>query len=119
MRVWGRTQDELGNKSWVQVNTDAAGLNDQVYLTALCQWLKLNLGESPMYGNAGIPAQQTIMTQVFPDFYANNAQQVFAPYFVRCQVQRVPNSASPAYYVNVTTHYGATISTQIGTGFPQ
>ena len=105
--------------SWVLVQTDANGLNDQVYLTALCQWIKLNLGESPIFGNSGIPAQQTVMTQVYPDFYANAVQNFFAPFFVKCQVQRIPNTAAPAYNVNVTTHYGAAISTQVGAAFPQ
>lgn len=119
MRTWGRTTDEYGNRTWVLVETDANGHNDQVWLTTLCQWLRLNLGESPIYANSGIPAQQSIMTQIFPSYYATNAQTYFAPFFVSCRVQLVPNTISPTYDVNVTTHLGAVISTQVGAAFPQ
>jgi hypothetical protein len=45
MRVFGRTQDILtGAKTWWVVTTDVNGFNDSVYLTALAQVIKLNLG---------------------------------------------------------------------------
>jgi hypothetical protein len=51
MRVYGRVTDELGQKTWVQIQTDSDGNNEHVYVTALVQVLKLNLGESPFYAN--------------------------------------------------------------------
>ncbi|OYV47662.1 MAG: hypothetical protein B7X10_04325, partial [Burkholderiales bacterium 21-58-4] len=71
----------LTPSNWVEITTDANGFNDNVYLTTLAQILKLNLGESPFWANYGIPQYQTIMTQVFPDYYAMQTQTQMAPYF--------------------------------------
>ena len=57
------------SSTWVEVSTDANGYNDAVWLTTLAQVLQLGLNESPFYGNYGIPAQQSAVTQVFPDYY--------------------------------------------------
>jgi hypothetical protein len=113
MRTFGRVYNELSVATWVVVETDANGFNDDVYLTTLIQVLKLNLGESPFWGNWGIPAYQTIMTQVFPDFYAAQVQAQFAPFFAKCLIQRLKAAPSPTYDVSVTTHYGAVISAEI------
>ncbi len=116
MRVYGRVGQVNGRGgTWVVIETDADGFNDMAMLTALVQCLKLNLGESPFWGNSGIPAQQTIVTQVFPDFYAALIQQQFAPYFASLIIQRVQGSFPPVYSVNVTCHNGAIIQTQVAT----
>jgi hypothetical protein len=115
MRTWGRTYDEEGKATWVMVTTDANGFNDQVYLTTLCQVLKLNLGESPFYANYGIPAQQTVVTQVFPDFYVMQVQQQFASYFASLTITRVPNVSSPQYNIVAVTHSGAILTRQVAT----
>ncbi len=112
MRAWGRSYNEDGTYQWVAVVTDANGFNDDVYLVALCQCLKLNTGESPIYANSGIPAQQSVVTQIFPDFYLNQIQQLFAPFFVKLTIAR-QQSPTPTYQINVQTHYGATISRQV------
>ncbi|SAK53647.1 hypothetical protein AWB78_01346 [Caballeronia calidae] len=115
MRTWGRVWDEEGDATWVLVQTDANGYNDNVYLTALCQVLKLNLGESPFYANYGIPAQQTVITQVFPDFYVMQVQQQFASYFASLTIMRVQNVSSPTYNVTVVTHSGAILTRTVAT----
>jgi hypothetical protein len=115
VRVYGRIWDELGNPTWQIVETDAAGFNDDVYLTALAQCLQLNLGESPFYGNFGIPAQQTIVTQVFPDFYAMMTQTQYAPYFAALTISRVPASFPPVYTVTATSHIGSILEAEIPT----
>jgi hypothetical protein len=115
MRTWGRTYNEDGTYQWVEVTTDAQGFNDNVYLTTLVQVLKLNLNESPFYGNYGIPQQQTVVTQVFPDYYAVQTQMQFAPYFAALSITRVPSSNPPTYNVNAVTHSGATLETTIPT----
>ncbi len=115
MRTWGRTYDSLGNPTWVEVTTDANGFNDNVYLTALAQALKLNLGESPFYANVGIPQYQTIMTQVFPDYYVIMIQSLFAPYFASLVITRVVNVSPPQYNVQAVTHSGAILETAIPT----
>ncbi len=115
MRVYGRTWDELGNPTWVQVNTDANGFNDDVYLTALAQDLQLNLGESPFYAQNGIPAQQSVITQVYPDYYAMLAQAQYAQYFASLTILRVPQSNPPVYNVQAVTHQGAILGDSIPT----
>ena len=78
MRTYGRVQN---SKTWTVVHTDENGMDDAVYITTLCQALKLNLNESPFYANYGIPAQQSVITQVFPNFYALATQAQFAQFF--------------------------------------
>lgn len=115
MRTYGRITNTDGSQTWVIVQTDAEGFNDNVYLTTLCQCLKLNLGESPFFANYGIPAQQSVVTQVFPDFYAAQTQQQFAPQFASLVIQRVQGSNPPVYNVHVTDHSGAVLSQQVAT----
>lgn len=115
MRAWGRVANADGSKTWVQVTTDANGLNDAFYFTALAQCLKLNLAESPMYANSGIPQYQTIMTQTFPDFYVMRIQQQYAQYFASLTIARIPGEASPSYTVRAVTHSGAIFSQNIPT----
>lgn len=116
MRTYGRTYDEFGNATWHVVTTDSAGFNDAVWLTTLCQTLLLNLGESPFYANFGIPAYQSVMTQVFPDFYMIYTQQQFSQYFASLIVSREP-SPTPTYMVNVTATNGAKFNFSLAVPF--
>lgn len=113
MRTYGRLYAEDGSYSWVVVETDENGYNDNVYLTTLVQTLKLNLGESPFFANYGIPATQSVVQQIFPDFYAALTQQQFAPYFASLIIQRVQGSVPPVYNVSATCHSGAVITKQV------
>lgn len=115
MRVWGRTYNEDGTYQWVAVMTDANGDSSNCYLTALCQALKLNLGESPFYANVGIPQQQTILTQVFPDFYISKIQQQYAQYFASLTIVRVPGSFPPQYNVTAVCNSGAILTNTVAT----
>ena len=116
MRVWGRIGQVNGQGgTWTAVTTDANGYNDAPLLTALCQYLKLNLYESPFYANAGIPAQQTVVTQVFPDYYAAAAQTAYSSAFAALAITRVPFSNPPVYQVNPVFHPGAILPAQIAT----
>lgn len=117
MRAYGRIVDANGNKQWVVYQTDANGFNDSVFLCALEQWILLNLGESPFYANAGIPAIQSVVTQVFPDFYVMQAQAYFAKFFPSITINRVAGSNPPIYNGTVLTHAGANLQlTNIGNG---
>ncbi len=113
MRVYGRTYDTLGNPTWQVVQTASNGDNSMVYLTALAQNLKLNLGESPIYAQNGIPAQQSVVTQVYPDYYAMLAQAQYAQYFASLAILRVPGSNPPAYNVQAVTKQGAILGATI------
>lgn len=109
MRTWGRPpglQDANGNPAWVEVQTDANGFNDYVFITTLAQTLKLNLGESPFYADRGIPAHQSVVQQVHPDYYVAVTQSLFAQYFAALIIAKIP-SVTPTYRLAITTHAGA------------
>lgn len=107
MRLWGRAANQDGTRGpWKEVDTEfGTGLNDLLRVTNLCQVLLLNLGESPFFANYGIPAQQSVVTQVFPDFYVARTQQQFSQFFASLIItkQALPD---PTYSVAVTTHAG-------------
>lgn len=106
MRTWGRVFPTDGEAPrWVEVVTDANGNNDNVWITTLAQVLLLNLGESPFFANYGIPAQQSVITQVFPDYYVNQTQQQFSSYFASLIITKLP-APNPQYSVKVVTNQG-------------
>lgn len=113
MRTYGRSGGDSNNPGpWVVIETDVNGLNDMVWLTTLIQCLLLFLGESPFYANYGIPAKQSVVQQVFPDFYVLQTQSQFAQYFAALLVNRLPGN-TPAYDIKVTTNQGAKITASI------
>ena len=125
MRTYGRTQDVItGKKTWWLVQTDFSGFNDSVYLTALAQVLKLNLGESPFFANYGIPAHQSVVTQVYPNYYLARTQQQFAGYFASLILTPLQDAVdddgrpSPAYNISVLTNYGSRIGFVTRPGYP-
>lgn len=112
MRVWGRNAN---TGQWLEVATDANGMNDAVVLTWLAQVLLLNRGESPFYGDYGIPAQQSVITDVVPDYYVTLTQQQFAPFFASLIINRRPASGTgpdnpPVYDVNAITNLGSILT---------
>lgn len=118
MRTFGRTFQPDGSYQWVVVTTDANGYNDSVYLTTLVQCLKMGLGESPMFSSLGIPAQQSVLTQVFPDFYTNFIVGYFRQFFASLTVQKInaldPKGVPfPAYKIDAVTNQGAIINETI------
>lgn len=114
LRTYGRQYSSDGTTyQWVEVTTDANGYNDDVYLTTLSQVLQLNLGESPFYANYGIPEYQTVVTQVFPDYYAMMTQQQFAPFFASLQIVRVQGSSPPVYNIAAVCHSGAILTASV------
>jgi hypothetical protein len=112
VRTYGRIINPDGTKTWVVVQTDAAGLNDDVFITTLIQCLKLNLGESPFYAQYGIPAHPSVVQQVFPDFYVAQTQQQFAPYFASLLIAKRA-SPTPTYDISLTTHAGVKLSASV------
>jgi len=121
MRTYGRVLvDPLqpdGPKRWVEVSTDANGLNDFVYLTAMAQTLKLNLNESPFWANFGIPAKQSVLQQIMPDFYIVYTQQYYSQFFAALIVAK-RNLPDPVYDFRVTTHQGITLTRRIAAEQP-
>lgn len=113
MRTYGRIYDEFGQPSWVEVTTDANGYNDAVWITTLVQCLKLSINESPFFADWGIPAQQSVVTQVQPDYYVTMMQQKFSQYFASLLITKVLGTASPTYNVNIITNAGAKVSLKV------
>lgn len=114
MRTYGRTYDELGNATWIEVTTDANGYNEAVYAVTLVQCLKLNPGESPFYANYGVPSQQSLVTQIFPDFYVAQTQSQFAPFFASLTIKKL-NAVAPTYDINVATFSGSSLPNPLPT----
>jgi hypothetical protein len=113
LRVYGRFLNSAGQKIWATVQTDSSGSNDLCYVTALAQYLLLNLGESPSFGFAGIPAEDSVVQQVAPDYYVTLAQQLFAPYFASLIITRQTDPVTPIYNVNILTHQGVQLSANV------
>jgi hypothetical protein len=112
-RVWGRTYDQYGVATWQEVTTDSTGSNDAVYLTALAQVIQLQLNESPFYANYGIPAQESVITQIFPDYYAMQIQAQYSTFFTSLVVSRTAQSNPPTYNIQAVTHNGSVIGASI------
>jgi hypothetical protein len=110
MRTYGRNYGV-----WQVVETDADGFDDAVWLTTMCQVFLLNLNESPFYANYGLPAQQSVIQQVQPDYYVARIQQQFAQHFASLVVAKVPNATSPTYRVSVITQQGSKIILDVPT----
>lgn len=109
MRTYGRVKNPDGTyQPWQVITTPANGDNSLIWLITFCQVLKLFLNESPFWGNYGIPAKVTIMTQVFPGYYVSQAQLQFSPYFASLIVYQ-QNNPSPEYVINITTLAGERI----------
>ena len=115
-RTYGRLQNKDGtfqrtadgSYKWIVVQTDANGQNGYVWLTTLCQCLQLVLGESPFYAQYGIPSIQSVLTQVYPDYYVQRTQQQFQQYFTSLSVIRTTNTTpdasgqiNPTYLITV------------------
>jgi hypothetical protein len=118
MRTYGRTYyydddgELVGKGPWEMVTTDANGRNDMVMLTTLAQVLLLNQGESPFYAQYGIPARQSVMQQIFPDYNVVFTQQVFAPEFASLVVKK-RDDPTPTYDINVITKLGVRLNPQV------
>jgi hypothetical protein len=97
-------------QQWVEITETG-----YVWLATLAQTLRLNEGESPVYGNYGIPAQQSIMSQIAPDAAVNRTQSQYSPYFSQLQVIRNQLATQPTYYVNAVFLNGTTIQTTVAT----
>jgi hypothetical protein len=121
MRTYGRIIPDIRypkQLKWIEIDTDVNGSNDYVYVTAIIQVLKLNLGESPFYGNWGIPARGSVHSQIPPDYFVARTAQQFAGIFASLIITPTPtpgNPQIPTYSVNIINHVGTRIQFNIGT----
>jgi hypothetical protein len=115
MRTYGRVAvDKSVNPTgfqWVEVLPDINNDPSYIYITTLIQVLLLNLAESPFYANYGIPAQKSVLSQIYPDWYVTLTQQFFSGYFANLSITRVPDDDAlnyqPTYSVSIITNQGA------------
>lgn len=108
MRVYGRNPEG----QWIVVTTDANGSNDICYAVALAQILSLVKGESPFFGQSGIPTQQAIQQQVAPSYYVQLIQQQYAQFFASLTITQVLANP-PSYSVVIITHAGTILNVSV------
>lgn len=106
MRTYGK--DSTGQ--WVEVTETS-----YIWLATLAQTLRLNQGESPFYSNYGIPAHDSVMTQVAPNLAINRTQQQYSPYFASLSVYKDPTTIDPTYRISAVFQNGTTIQTSVAT----
>ncbi len=86
---------------WIEI-TDT----NLVWLATLVQTLRLNQGESPFYGDYGIPAQASVISQIAPDAAVARTQAQFLPYFASLVIAAVPGEIEPTYSVQAVMKDG-------------
>jgi len=96
------------NQNWVTI-TDP----NYVYLAATAQALRLNLNESPMYGNYGIPAQQSVASQIAPNAAIIRTQNQYAPYFSSLVITNQQSTPQPTYNISAIFQNGVVVSSVV------
>jgi hypothetical protein len=81
----------------------------------LAQTLALSLNESPFYANYGIPARDSVATQVPPDMYVAITQSQYAPYFASLVVQPDFNDITPTYVIKAVFLDGTVFNADLAT----
>ena len=106
MRTWGRN----AQKQWVELTSYS-----DVWLATLVQTLRLGQGESPFYGNYGLPAQQSVVTQIAPDAAVARTQSQYSPYFASLAISADTTAQQPTYTVQAVLKNGQLLSTSVAT----
>ena len=115
MRVWGRQVNSDLSYTWVEVTTDSNGYNDEVMLTAFCQVLQLQPGESPFYSQYGVPSIQAVQSQLYPTASVYYMQKLYSPNFIALSVSPTSavdtnKSVYPVYNVVAVANSGAILT---------
>ena len=105
MRTYGV---DPATKQWVEVTETS-----YIWLATLAQTLRLNQGESPFYANYGIPAQNSVMTQIPPDIAVNRTQGQYAPHFASLTVVIQQNAVNPTYNIAAVFQNGTVIQSTV------
>lgn len=106
MRTYGRTS----TGQWVAI-TDPS----YVQLATLVQTLKLQQGESPIFGNYGLPAIQSVQSQVAPQIALNRVQSQFGQYFASLTIVRAEGYTDPTYNIRAVFKDGTVIQSTLAT----
>jgi hypothetical protein len=86
-----------------------------IWLTTLVQTLRLIEGESPFYGNYGIPAYKSVHTQIAPDAAVARTQAQYSPYFASLAVSKQQLATQPTYNISAIFTDGTVIQSVIAT----
>jgi hypothetical protein len=106
MRTYGRDK----NGTWFRITETS-----HVWLATLVQTLRLGQGESPFFGNYGIPAQQSVITQIAPDAAVARTQAQYAPYFAMLTVTKDNAARQPTYAVECVFQDGTLVNDKVYT----
>ena len=105
MRTWGRN----ANGDWIKITE-----TNYIWLATLAQTLRLQQGESPFYANYGIPAHDSVMSQIAPDAAMARTQSQFAPYFATLTITKETTTA-PTYNISAMFKNGTVIQSVVAT----
>ena len=103
-----RTYGKNANGQWVEVLETS-----YIWLATLAQTLRLNENESPFYANYGIPAHDSIMTQIAPTIAINRTQSQYAPYFANLSVTKNELATQPTYNISAVFQDGTIFQSQV------
>lgn len=106
MRTYGRNS----SGQWVVI-TDP----NYVQLATLVQTLRLEQGESPIFGNYGLPAIQSVQSQIAPQIALNRTQSQFARYFASLTIVRAEGYSAPTYNMKAVFKDGTIIQSTLAT----
>lgn len=111
MRIYHKIKDENTNRTKWIIITDP----DEIYVFWLIEVLRLILGESPFSADWGIPATETIATNIYPDYYVSIVKEKFAPYFQYLSIERLDHNVDRAvvYKVEIIKLNGQSVSENI------
>lgn len=115
-RIYGRTTNTDGTKTWVKIEPAAGASSDELNIIWLIQSLLLIQGESPFFPQWGVNAYQAVQNQVAPDLAVNRIQQKFSQYFPYLSIKtnvRAYQSSTLSYSITLLTNSGTTFETSV------
>lgn len=104
MRTYGRTP----TGQWVEITETS-----YIWLATLAQTLRLNEKESPFYANYGIPARDSVRTQVAPTIAISRTQSQYSQYFANLSVTKDEFAVDPTYNISAIFLNGTQIQQQV------
>lgn len=111
MITFGR--DSAGN--WYEVNTDANGFDDDVWLTTMAQVVASQLNESPFFPNYGLPSIESVTSRTHPDYWVSKVKSQFSKYFTAISIVKTVDitTNTPTYNIDVLKLDGSAASATI------
>ena len=100
---------------WYEVDVDANGFYDDIWLTTMAQVLASQLNESPFFPQYGIPSIDSITSRTHPDYWISKVKAQFAQYFTAISIVKTVDitNDTPAYNIDVLKLNGSAASVTI------